>query len=46
MSEAARHPEELTHTVTTTDGTPVFVRAIRPAQCSCTICLAQARGIH
>jgi RimJ/RimL family protein N-acetyltransferase len=31
MSEAARYPEELAHTVTTTDGTPVFVRAIRPA---------------
>jgi RimJ/RimL family protein N-acetyltransferase len=31
MSEAARYPEELTHTVTATDGTPVFVRAIRPA---------------
>ena len=31
MSEAARYPEELTHTVTTTDGTSVFVRAIRPA---------------
>ena len=30
MSEAARYPEELSHTVTTTDGTQVFVRAIRP----------------
>lgn len=30
MSGAARYPEELTHTVTTTDGTPVLVRAIRP----------------
>ena len=30
MSEAARYPEELSHTVTATDGTPVFVRAIRP----------------
>jgi GNAT superfamily N-acetyltransferase len=31
MSEAGRYPEELSHTVKTTDGTPVFVRAIRPA---------------
>ena len=30
MSEAARYPEELSHTVTATDGTQVFVRAIRP----------------
>ena len=30
MSETARYPEELTHIVTATDGTPVFVRAIRP----------------
>lgn len=30
MSETVRYPEELTHTVTTTDGTPVVVRAIRP----------------
>jgi len=30
MSEAARYPEELSHTATATDGTRVFVRAIRP----------------
>jgi hypothetical protein len=30
MSETVRYPEELTHTVTTTDGTPVVIRAIRP----------------
>lgn len=30
MSQAARYPQELTHTVTTTDGTPVLIRAIRP----------------
>ena len=30
MSEAIRYPEELSHTVTATDGTRVFVRAIRP----------------
>lgn len=31
MTDAGRYPEELTHTVTTTDGVPVSVRAIRPA---------------
>jgi L-amino acid N-acyltransferase YncA len=31
MSEAARYPDELSHTVTATDGTRVSVRAIRPA---------------
>ena len=31
MSDAVGYPEELAHTVTTTDGTPVFVRAIRPS---------------
>ena len=30
MSEPTRYPEELSHTVTATDGTRVFVRAIRP----------------
>ena len=30
MSEAARYPEELSHTVTATDGTRALVRAIRP----------------
>jgi RimJ/RimL family protein N-acetyltransferase len=30
MSATARYPEELSRTVTATDGTPVFVRAIRP----------------
>jgi GNAT superfamily N-acetyltransferase len=30
MSQAARYPDELSHAVTTTDGTRVFVRAIRP----------------
>jgi RimJ/RimL family protein N-acetyltransferase len=30
MTDTARYPEELSHTVTTTDGTRVFVRAIRP----------------
>ena len=29
MSDAARYPDELTRTVTTTDGVPVFIRAIR-----------------
>ena len=31
MSETAGDPEELSHTLTATDGTPVFVRAIRPS---------------
>jgi RimJ/RimL family protein N-acetyltransferase len=31
MGDADRCPDELTHTVTTTDGTPVTVRAIRPS---------------
>ena len=31
MSDAGRYPDELTHTVTTRDGTPVTVRAIRPS---------------
>jgi len=31
MSGAGRYPEELTHTVTTTDGIAVLIRAIRPA---------------
>jgi RimJ/RimL family protein N-acetyltransferase len=30
MNDAARYPDELAHTVTTTDGVPVFIRAIRP----------------
>ena len=30
MSAAARYPEELSHTVTATDGTRALVRAIRP----------------
>jgi RimJ/RimL family protein N-acetyltransferase len=31
MSDADRYPDELTHTITTTDGVPVIVRAIRPS---------------
>jgi RimJ/RimL family protein N-acetyltransferase len=31
MRDAGRYPEELAHTVTTTDGAPVSIRAIRPA---------------
>ena len=31
MADVAAYPEELTRAVTTTDGTPVFIRAIRPA---------------
>lgn len=30
MTDTARYPEELSHSVTTPDGTPVFIRAIRP----------------
>jgi RimJ/RimL family protein N-acetyltransferase len=31
MADAARYPDELSHVVTTTDGTPISVRAIRSA---------------
>ena len=46
MSEAARYPEELSHTVTTTDGTRVLVRAIRPEDAERLVAFHDRLGEH
>lgn len=46
MSEAAPYPQELSHTVTATDGTPVFVRAIRPDDAERLIAFYDRLGEH
>ena len=46
MSEAARYPEELSHTATATDGTPVFVRAIRSEDAERLMAFHERLGEH
>lgn len=46
VSDAARYPEELTRTVTATDGVPVFIRAIRPEDADRLIALYDRLSQH
>ena len=46
MIEAARYPDELSHTVTATDGTRVFVRAIRPEDAARLMAFHDRLGEH